>query len=225
MSHLFTYGASARTQAVVREYRLGEEIAHAVSHGIGALLAIAGIVLSVVFAVRDGGGVLLAAALAYSIPMFLEYTMSTLYHAIAHPKAKRVFKVLDHAMIYVFIAGSYTPFCLVTLADAGGVGLCVFVWLVAAVGVSVEAFWVDRPRWVSTVIYLALGWCVVAYLPTLIQLLPPAGFQLLLVGGACYTIGCLFYVLKKVPYMHFVFHMFVLAGSIFQFMSILLYVL
>lgn len=209
----------------VREYTLGEEIANSVSHGIGALLSIAAMVLCIVFSVRHGAGVLLASALIYSISMFLEYLMSTLYHAIAADKAKRVFKVLDHSCIYLFIAGSYTPFCLVTMAGVGGMKLGAFVWAVAIVGIAVEAFWVYRPRWISAVIYLLLGWAVLWYAPMLYQLLPTTGFVLLLVGGLCYTVGCIFYVLKKIPYMHTVFHLFILAGSIFQFFTILLYVL
>ena len=204
---------------------MGEEVANSVSHGIGALLSIAGLVLCTVFAVRDGGGVLLVSALVYSIPMFLSYLMSTLYHALTAPRAKKVFKVLDHCMVYLYIAGSYTPFCLVTLANSGGMWLCAFVWIVAAVGSAIEAFWVYRPRWVSALIYLAMGWSVVAYLPALVQALPFGGLVLLVIGGVCFTIGCLFYVLKKVPYMHFVFHLFVLAGSVFQFLAVLLYVL
>ena len=225
IASLFSYGASSRTKSVVRDYSLGEEIANSISHGIGALLAIAGMVLCIVFAVHDGGGALLVSALVYSIPMFLSYLFSTLYHALTAPKAKHVFKVLDHCGVYLYIAGSYTPFCLVTLADHGGLWLCAFVWLVAVVGVALEAFWVFRPRWISAIIYLAMGWSVIAFLPTLIALLPTGGLVLLVVGGACFTVGCIFYVLKKIPYMHFVFHLFVLAGGVFQFLAILLYVL
>lgn len=209
----------------LRDYSLGEEIANSITHGIGAALAIAAIVLCVVVSVRDGGGLLLLSALVYSISMLLEYLMSTLYHAISADGAKRVFKVLDHGCIYLFIAGSYTPFCLVTLAGVGGLKLGLFVWIVAAVGMAVEAFWVYRPRWISAIIYLLLGWAVVWFLPLLAQLLPPTGFVLLLVGGICYTVGCAFYVLKKIPYMHTVFHVFILAGSVFQFFTILLFVL
>ena len=209
----------------VREYTLGEEIANSISHGIGAALAIAAIVLCTVFSVRDGGGVLLLAALVYSISMFLEYLMSTLYHAISAAGAKRVFKVLDHSCIYLFIAGSYTPYCLVTMAGMGGMKLGLFVWVVALAGVAVEAFWTYRPRWISAVIYVLLGWAVVWYIPTLMEVLPSTGFWLLLVGGVCYTVGAVFYVLKKIPYMHTVFHLFILAGSIFQFFATLLYVL
>ncbi len=176
-------------------------------------------------ALDDGGGIFLFAALVYALTMLLEYTMSTLYHAIAVDRAKRVFKVLDHSCIYLFIAGSYTPFCLISLADSGGVWLCAFVWLVALAGVACEAFWVFRPRWVSAVLYLLMGWCVVWFLPALIEAIPGPGLWLLVGGGICYSIGCIFYVLKKVPYMHSLFHLWVLAGSVLQFLAISLYVM
>lgn len=209
----------------VREYTLGEEIANSVSHGIGALLAIAAIPILVVEAVGHGGGIMLFAALVYTLTMLLEYVMSTLYHALAVDKAKRVFKVLDHSCIYLFIAGSYTPFCLVTLADSGGAMLCAFVWALAVAGVACEAFWVFRPRWVSALLYLALGWAIVWYLPALVQAIPTAGLWLLVAGGLCYSVGCIFYVLKKVPYMHSIFHLWVVAGSVLQFLAIALYVM
>lgn len=214
-----------RRHKQVREYSVGEEIANAVTHGIGAALAIAAIPLCIVRAVGDGAGVLLAAALIYSISMLLEYLASTLYHALAVDGAKRVFKILDHAAIYLFIAGSYTPFCLVTLSESGGLYLCAFVWALAIVGMACEAFWAFRPRWVSVVIYLAMGWCVVWFLPALVEHLAPTGLWLLVAGGLCYSVSCVFYVLKKIPFMHMVFHLWVLAGSILQFFSILLFVL
>lgn len=209
----------------VRAYSTGEEIANSITHGIGALLAIAAIPLCVVAAVRSGGGLSLVAALVYSIFMLLEYVMSTLYHAIAVEKAKRVFKVLDHSFIYLFIAASYSPYCLVTLVDHHGIALFAFVWVIAIAGVAAEAFWVFRPRWVSALLYLCLGWSVVFFIPELYALLPAPGFWLLLAGGLCYSIGCIFYVLKKIPYMHSIFHVWIVAGSVCQFLSIVLYVL
>lgn len=208
-----------------REYTVGEEIANSISHGIGAALAVAAIPICVVIAVSHGGGVALAAALIYTISMLLEYLASTLYHALVPLPAKKVFKVLDHSAIYLFIAGSYTPFCLITLANSNGLFLCIGVWALAIVGIAFEAFWVYRPRWISAVIYLLLGWCVVGFLPALVSSLAFPGLMLLLAGGICYSFGCVFYVLKKIPYMHTVFHLWVLAGSILQFLSIVLYVL
>lgn len=209
-----------------KDYTLGEEIFNAVTHGVGVLLAIAAIPLCVVQAVTHGGGLLLAAALIYSITMVVEYLMSTLYHAIAVPAAKRVFKVLDHCGIYLYIAGCYAPYCLVTLINNNGIPLCIFVWVVALAGIVAEAFWVNRPRWISALLYLMQGWAVVVCIPALWTLLDPIGFWLLVVGGICNTIGAVFYTCtKKKKYMHSVFHLWVLAGSIFQFFSIYLFVL
>lgn len=165
-------------------------------------------------ALEDGGGIFLFAAIVYLATMIVEYTMSTLYHAFTNDRAKRVFKVLDHSCIYLFIAGSYTPFCLITLSADGGMWLCVFVWAVALAGVACEAFWVFRPRWISAALYLLLGWCVVWFLPPLVANLAAPGLWLLVGGGVCYTVGCVFYVLKKVRYMHSIFHLWVLAGSV-----------
>lgn len=209
-----------------KDYTLGEEIFNAVTHGVGVLLAIAAIPLCVVQAVTHGGGLLLAAALIYSITMVVEYLMSTLYHAIAVPAAKRVFKVLDHCGIYLYIAGCYAPYCLVTLINNNGIPLCIFVWVVALAGIVAEAFWVNRPRWISALLYLMQGWAVVVCIPALWTLLDPIGFWLLVVGGICYTTGAVFYTCtKKKKYMHSVFHLWVLAGSIFHFFSIYLFVL
>ena len=209
-----------------KDYTLGEEVFNAVTHGVGTLLAIAAIPLCVVQAVTHGAGLLLAAALIYSITMVVEYLMSTLYHAIAVPAAKRVFKVLDHCGIYLYIAGCYAPYCLVTLINNNGIPLCIFVWVVALAGIVAEAFWVNRPRWISALLYLMQGWAVVVCIPALWTLLDPVGFWLLVVGGICYTIGAVFYTCtKKKKYMHSVFHLWVLAGSIFQFFSIYLFVL
>lgn len=218
--------ASATNKArSVREYTLGEEIANSVSHGLGALLSIAALPILIVRALEHGGGIYLAAALIYGLTMLLEYTMSTLYHAIAVDKAKRVFKILDHSCIYLFIAGSYTPFCLISLADFGGVWLCAFVWAVGLIGVACEAFWVFRPRWISALLYLLMGWCVVWFVPSLIQTIPMTGLWLLFGGGICYSLGCIFYVLKKVPYMHSIFHLWILAGSALHFFAIAFYIM
>lgn len=208
-----------------REYSLGEEIANAVTHGIGAALGIAALVLLIVKSVTDGGGIYLASALVYGISLLLEYLMSTLYHALAIERAKRVFKVLDHSGIYLFIAGTYTPYCLVTLWPVGGLWLCIAIWVMAIAGVACEAFWTFRPRWVSSVIYVAMGWCVIVFIPTLYSSLHAIGFWLLVSGGISYTLGAIFYLFKKVKFMHSVFHLFVLAASILQFFSIFFFVI
>ena len=209
----------------VREYTLGEEIFNAVTHGVGAGLAVAALVLLIVKSVGDGGGILLAAALVYGIALLLEYLMSTLYHALATDAAKRVFKVLDHSGIYLLIAGTYTPYCLITLGHVGGLWLAAFVWAVALIGIACEAFWTYRPRWISAVLYVALGWSIVFFLPTLYAQLHPVGFWLLAAGGISYTVGAVFYIFKKVRYLHSIFHLFVLAASILQFFSVYFFVI
>ncbi len=208
-----------------REYTLGEEIANSVTHGVGAALAIAALVLLIVKSVTDGGGILLASSLIYGISLLIEYLMSTLYHALAPEKAKRVFKVLDHSCIYILIAGTYTPYCLITLWPTWGLALAIIIWVMAVVGVAFEAFWTFRPRWVSAVIYVIMGWCIVAFVPTLFSVMDPVGFWLLVAGGISYTVGAVFYLFKKVKFMHSIFHVFVLAGSVLQFFSIFFYVI
>lgn len=209
----------------MRIYTLGEEIASSITHGIGAGLAVAALVLMIVRAVHDGGGVYLFSALVYGIALIIEYAMSTLYHALSHEGAKRVFKVLDHSGIYLLIAGTYTPYCLITLGGAGGEWLALAVCVLAVAGIACEAFWTYRPRWASVVIYVLMGWCVVAFLPQLFERLAAPGFWLLVSGGISYTVGAVFYILKQIRYMHSVFHVFVLAGSVLQFFSVFLFVL
>ncbi|MDR2671958.1 MAG: hemolysin III family protein [Coriobacteriales bacterium] len=209
----------------IRAYSNGEELANSITHGLGILLSIVALVLLVVDATSNGGGVRTWAALIFGITLILEYTASTLYHALRAPRAKRVFKVLDHASIYLLIAGTYTPFCLITLADSGGVLICALEWGLAIAGVAAEAFWVFRPRWVSVAVYLVMGWIIIFRIGALVDSLAFAGIVLLLAGGVCYTVGTVFYILKKVPYMHSIWHLWVLAGSICHVVSVLLYVI
>ena len=208
-------------------YTLGEEIMNAVTHGVGCLLAIAGLVLLIVKAVLDGGsGAYIASAIVFGVSLILEYLASTLYHAIAPKGAKRVFRIIDHSCIYLLIAGSYTPFLLVTLARDGGIPMFFAIWAFALAGIGFEVAMRERqPRWLTGVIYLVMGWIVVFRLPQLVALLDPIGLALLAVGGVCYTIGVPFYCMKQVRYMHSVFHLWVLAGSIFQFMAVILFVI
>ena len=206
-------------------YSLGEEIANSVSHGVGVLLSIAALVLLTVMAVSHGGGVRLAAALLMGISLIVEYLFSTLYHALAPEKAKAVFRVLDHCGIYLLIAGSYAPFSLITLSGRGGLELCVAVWVVAAVGIVAECLLRARqPAWLTAAVYVLMGWLVVFRVGDLWELLPPPAFWLLLAGGLSYTVGAVFYAVKKVPYLHFVFHLFTLAGSVCITLSALLFV-
>ncbi|MCL4367656.1 MAG: hemolysin III family protein [Actinobacteria bacterium] len=207
-----------------RPYTFREEIAHSVIHGVGVGLSVAALTLLVVFAARSGSGWKLAGALIYAVALLLEFVASTLYHNFPQPRAKHVFKILDHAGIYLLIAGTYTPFMLVTLRGSGYFWMLALVWSLAAVGIGAEAFWVYRPRWVSAAVYLAMGWLVVPAIGPLTTHLDHAGVWLLVAGGLAYTLGSLFYVLNRVPYMHAVWHLFVLGGSVCHFLVIALFV-
>lgn len=218
-------GTKANAGADAPQYSTGEEIANSVSHGVGALLSIAALVLLIVRAVSHGGGVHLFAALLMGISLVLEFLFSTLYHALRPRKAKAVFRVFDHSAIYLLIAGSYAPFSFITLREHGGVTLGIAVMVTCAVGIVAECFLRERqPKWLSAAIYLALGWLVIFHIADIFRLLPTPAFALLLAGGLSYTVGCVFYVIKKVPYFHFIWHLFVLAGATCITLSALLYV-
>ena len=211
-------------QASHRAYSLGEEIANAITHGVGAALSVAALVVLVGIAALWGTGWHLASAIVYGVTMFLLYMASTLYHAIQHERARHVFKVIDHAGIYLLIAGTYTPFTLVTIRNDGGWLLFAVVWALAVVGVSLEALWVYRPKWVSAVVYLAMGWLALVAIRPLVANLEPGGVWLLVGGGLAYSVVTAFYVLKRVKFMHAVWHLWVLAGTVLHFLAVMLYV-
>lgn len=159
-------------------YTRGEEILNSTTHGLGALLAAAACALLIAKAAGYGDATRLAAASVFGTSLVAEYLLSTLYHAVMQRSVKLIFKVLDHCGIYLLIAGSYTPYCLVTLDPAVGHVLLAFIWLVAVAGMAAEAFWTLRPKWISAAVYLAMGWCVAAFLPALSDGLGPSGFAL-----------------------------------------------
>ena len=208
-----------------RPYTLGEEIANSAIHGLGVALSISALTLLLVFAGWAQNGWAIASAIVYGISLVLEYTASTLYHSFPQASVKHVLKILDHCGIYVLIAGSYTPFCLLTLREHGGLWLFAIVWALAVAGIATETSWAYRPRWVSALVYLGMGWLVIFAIKPLVAGLAPVGLWLLVAGGLCYTVGTIFYVLKQVRYMHAVWHVWVLAGSALHFFAVLLYVI
>jgi hemolysin III len=201
-----------------------EELANGAIHGVGAALSIAGLTLLVTLAAgRDARH--LASALVFGVALLLLYSASTVYHLATGPRLKHAFKVVDHACIYVLIAGTYTPFALVTLRGATGWWLFGLVWTLAIAGVALETAWVHRPKAVAALVYLAMGWLVVGAHRPLFARLPDGGLALLLAGGLLYSFGTIFYVMHRVRYMHSVWHAFVLAGSMCHFLAVARYVL
>jgi len=220
-----TAAGDARTkERVKRPYSLGEEIANSITHGVGVIFGIVALTLLLVYSVRSGDVWKVASSIIYGVTLILLYTASTLYHAFPWPRVKHVFKILDHAGIYLLIAGTYTPFTLVTLRDDGGWAMFAIIWSLAVAGVALEAFWVYRPKWLSSAVYLGLGWLVVFMIRPLVASIEPAGVWLLVAGGLAYTLGVIFYVMKRVPYTHAIWHGFVLAGSVCHFLSVVLFV-
>jgi hemolysin III len=206
-------------------YTLGEEIANAVTHGLGAVVSIAGLAAMVGLALPGGDGRALASAIVFGVALILQYLFSALYHAMPLPQAKHVLKIFDHLSIYLLIAGSYTPFALITLRDAGGTWLFVLIWTIAIAGVAAEAFWVYRPKWITVAGFILMGWIIILFIKPLLAHIPANGFYLMLAGGVVYTVGTGFYVLKRVKYMHAVWHLFVLGGSALHFLAVVRYVL
>jgi len=218
--------AAARAPATrAAPYSRGEELANTLTHGVGALLATVGLVALVAAARRHGDGWHLASALLYGVSQVLLYTFSTLYHGLRAPRAKHLCKIADHASIYLLIAGTYAPVTLITLRQVGGWWLFGLVWGCALTGIALEAFWVYRPKWLSALVYVAMGWLAILMIKPLIAAMPAPGLRLLVAGGLAYTLGTPCYALKRIPYAHAVWHLFVLGGGICHFLAISRYVL
>ena len=212
--------------ATDRPQTLGEEIANAISHGLGVALAIAALPILVIRAMHHGGAADVAAAAIFAATAILLYGVSTLYHALpaslANGRVKAWLVRLDHAAIYVFIAGSYTPFTLGVLHTGPGVTLLVAVWAAAAFGVTIKLLNRLRHPVVSTLLYLAMGWVVVFAIGPLVERMPGPGLALLVAGGLSYTLGAVVFLLdNRLRYAHFVWHLFVLGGSTCHFFAVL----
>ena len=212
--------------AGVAQYTVGEEIANAVTHGVAALLSIAGLAVLVAFAVLYSGSPKVVAAVSiFGASMVFLYTASTLYHSIPNPRAKKVLQYLDHSMIYVLIAGSYTPFCLITLQGYTGIALLCAVWLIAIAGISLQAVLLHKADWINCLLYLSMGWLAVFVIDPLVSTLDSTGLALLVAGGLAYTVGVVFYIFERIPFSHAIWHTFVFAGTTLQFFSVLFYLI
>ncbi len=207
----------------IKRYSLGEEIFSSVTHGVGALLAIAATVLVIVFAAKNHNAAGVVAGSIYGSTMILLYVMSTLYHSLTNPTAKKVFRIFDHCSIFLLIAGTYTPYCLCTLWGRGGLGILIAIWTAAILGIVANAIALDKVKNISLVLYVVMGLAIVLKLPVMLRLLPLGGIVFLATGGLVYILGIVFYKLR-IRYMHPIWHIFVLGGSVCQFFSILLYV-
>jgi hemolysin III len=207
-----------------QKFSPAEELAHSLTHGLGLLLGIAALVLMIVFAARRGSAIHVVSCTVYGVTLILLYASSTLYHGLPPGPAKRVFGIFDHAAIFLLIAGTYTPFALVTLN--GGLGWSLFgvIWGLAVAGVVLEAATRGRARRLQLLLYLVMGWGIAVAARPLVRELPTGGLVLLAAGGLAYTFGVIFFVSKR-PFHHAIWHVFVLAGSVCHFFAVLLYVI
>jgi len=204
---------------------LAEEIFNAITHGVGVVFAVSALVLLIVFASLYGNALHIVSVAIYGTTLVLLYLASTLYHSFTKEKVKYIFKLLDHSAIFLLIAGTYTPFMLVTLRGVLGWALLSVVWVFAILGIILKVFFVGRFTVFSTLLYLLLGWLIVVAMKPLMAAIPTSGLRLLVAGGILYTLGSFFYIRKSRPFNHGIWHLFVLAGSVCHFLSVLLYVL
>jgi len=204
-----------------RPQTLGEEIANSVSHGIGLAMAVAATPILIIEAVRGGDAMGVVGASIFTSTVALMYLSSVLYHALPHNRAKEVFRLLDHGAIFLLIAGTYTPFTLGVLRGAWGWSILGIVWSLALAGLLLKAFSGVRYRRLSLGLYLAMGWLVLIAVKPLWLVMPAEGILWLLAGGIAYTAGVAFFAADRVPYSHFVWHLFVLTGTACHFIAVL----
>lgn len=206
-------------------YSRREEVANAVTHGIGSVLSLAALVLLIVYASLEGTVWHVVSFTVYGVSMLLLYTCSTLVHSFPEGKMKDLFEIFDHSSIYLFIAGTYTPILFNVIKGTLGWTLFGIVWGIAVAGIVFKAFFTKRFLFTSTIFYILMGWVIVFAWHRLVESFAGGGLALLVAGGVLYTLGTIFYVWRGFPYHHAVWHLFVLGGSILHFFCILLYVL
>ena len=210
-------------------YSFKEELANTITHTFGFFLSLIGGIILIIDSVNlylyDGkDSIYIVSAIIFSISLLLMYASSSFYHGIKNNQIKSILQKLDHCAIFILIAGSYTPFTLITLANDSGISLFIFIWILAAIGILLETFPFKNSFAIAMGLYFVMGWCVLAYFQELQSLMPVNALMLLIGGGLAYTFGIIFFAWKKIPYNHAIWHLFVLAGSISHYFAILYYV-
>lgn len=207
---------------IKRKYTLGEEIFSSVSHGVGACLSIAGTVVLLVFSVIYGNALAVVSSSIYGASLIILYTMSTLYHSFTNERVKLFFQIMDHNTIFLLIAGTYTPITLYILGGVTGWILFSVVWVASIIGITLNSINMEKAKIPSLICYIATGWVIIFAIKPLIAKVPFLSALFLVLGGVIYTVGIVFYVIKKVKYFHPVWHIFTILGSAFHYFSILI---
>ena len=207
---------------IKRKYTLGEEIFSSVSHGVGACLSIAGTVVLLVFSVIYGNALAVVSSAIYGASLIILYTMSTLYHSFTNERVKHFFQIMDHNTIFLLIAGTYTPITLYILGGVTGWILFSVVWVASIIGITLNSINMEKAKIPSLICYIATGWVIIFAIKPLITKVPFLSALFLVLGGVIYTVGVVFYVIKKVKYFHPIWHIFTILGSAFHYFSILI---
>lgn len=208
-------------QKIVRNQTLGEEIANAISHGIGALLSIFATVLLIVLGAKKGDTAAIITAAFYGASLITLYTSSTLYHSLSNKKAKKVFRILDHCNIFILITGTYAPISVLMIGKNVGYLLLISNLICCILGIVLNAINIKKFKVISMILYVFMGWMCIFIAKPLIMAIPINQLLILFLGGVSYTIGIIFFAIKKIKYMHFIWHIFVLIGSVLQYIFIL----
>lgn len=207
-------------------YTVGEEVFNSVSHGVGALLSVIGASVIITLASCFGDLTAIISSIIYGLSLVILYTMSTLYHAFPFEKVKKVFRIFDHTSIFILIAGTYTPYCLIALqGNHKGIIVSIIVWTCAIIGIIMNAIDLEKTEKLSLVLYVVMGWAIIFAIKDIAIALMGPGFWLLFLGGVSYTGGIVFYKLPHIRYAHSIWHLFVLLGSILHYISVVMYVL
>ena len=208
------------TPTVHDEHHIRHELASALTHGVGAMAALAGSAVLITLAALHGDAWQLGASIVFGVTLLLLYVASTLYHSVQHPVTKGRLKVFDHCAIYLLIAGTYTPFTLIGLRGPWGWGLFIAIWTLAIGGVVFKLFYTGRFKRLSTLIYIAMGWLIIVAIKPMLNSLDAWTLGWLLAGGLFYTLGTYFYHRESIPYSHAIWHLFVIAGSVCHFIAV-----
>jgi len=207
-------------------YTKGEEIANAVTHGVGVILSIVGSVFLILAALKTNDKYSIIGVWVYCISLIILYLGSTLYHSIPGRVVKKILRILDHSSIYLLIAGTYTPIILIFLnSDKMSMYILIALWAIATLGILFKIFFVGKFGALSTILYILMGWAIVINVKAVLSLVPFTPLMFIVLGGIAYTVGCIFYAADKMPYNHFIWHLFVMTGSALHYVAVYLGIL
>lgn len=216
-------GYKKSEDSLVNRYTLAEELFNSITHGVGAFLSIAALVVIVSFASISGDVWRIVSFSIYGFTLFFLYLSSTLYHSVFHEKAKRVLRVFDHCSIFLLIAGSYTPITLVSMRGTWGWIIFAIVWFIAISGIIIKIISLEKMKYISIALYILMGWMLIIAVKPMLERIPVGLIVNLLIGGLIYTVGVFFYACKKIPFNHGIWHLFVLGGSLTHYFGFLYY--